>query len=130
MGQLSIPKAGSVGIRSAVSQDSQLPVASNGISLPVGRGIRVGNIVPQTSSGVVTTLNQVGQAASSKARNMAIMTQTQSQYSPWMGMGGMGGAPGGMTEQAKRSRVRKKFMLESLQHEVRQLQKENNSLRM
>merc|ERR1711957_255134 len=75
-------------------------------------------------------------------RNVAMMKQTQNQYSPWMGLGGMGGAPGGMTEQAmaerrqrnrehaKRSRVRKKFMLESLQHEVRQLQKENNSLRM
>ncbi len=33
-------------------------------------------------------------------------------------------------EHAKRSRVRKKFMLESLQEEVRQLQKENLRLRM
>ena len=33
-------------------------------------------------------------------------------------------------EHAKRSRVRKKFLLESLQAEVRDLQKENNDFRM
>jgi PAS domain S-box-containing protein len=77
-----------------------------------------------------------------------------------MGMGSVGGASGGMAvsnmnygtlqtvdkealekqmtaerrlrnrEHAKRSRVRKKFMLESLQEQVRQLQEENSDLRL
>jgi len=106
----------------------QTSASSGGISLPVGVGIRLGGI-----GGVApaTAAHRIG------------------QYSMWSGAGGAGagmGGPGGATgpmsdqqiaerrqrnrEHAKRSRVRKKFMLESLQEQVRGLQKENVELRM
>lgn len=141
-GQLSIPQTNSAGIRPVVSQDAKLPILSSSIPLPVGRGIRVGNIIPQAPSGVSAPLNQVRSVTGASTNIGATVTPAQNHYSSWMGLGGMGGGPGGMSEQAvaerrqrnrehaKRSRVRKKFMLESLQHEVRDLQKENNNLRM
>jgi len=139
-GQLSIPQTNSAGIRPVVSQDAKLPIVSSSIPLPVGRGIRVGNIIPHAPSSA--PLNQARPITGSSTNIGATVTPTQNHYSSWMGLGGMGGGPGGMSEQAiaerrqrnrehaKRSRVRKKFMLESLQHEVRDLQKENNNLRM
>ena len=83
-------------------------------------------------------------------------TGVQTPYTLWATSGGMpgvpgqfpgagGGAPGAGNnvsdqavaerrqrnrEHAKRSRVRKKFMLESLQEQVRSLQKENGELRL
>lgn len=94
---------------------------SGGISLPVGVGIRLGG---------------VGGIAPATAQSAARVPPLQDQYSMWTA------GNGGMTEQAiaerrqrnrehaKRSRVRKKFMLESLQEQVRSLQRENQRLRL
>lgn len=93
----------------------------SGVALPVGVGIRLGGL---------------GGIAPSTAQGAARAQGVQAQYSMW------GGNDGGASDQvvaerrqrnrehAKRSRVRKKFMLESLQGQVRQLQKENQKLRM
>ena len=93
----------------------------SGMALPVGVGIRlggVGGVAPSTAQGAVR--------------------QGTAHYAMWGGPT-TGGA---MSEQAvaerrqrnrehaKRSRVRKKFMLESLQEQVRALQKDNVELRM
>lgn len=93
--------------------------AVSGISLPVGVGIRLGG-----AGGVAPTTAQNAARAGG----------------PGFGMWG-GQLGGGMSdhaiaerrqrnrEHAKRSRVRKKFMLESLQEEVSSLQLENKRLR-
>lgn len=92
------------------------------MNLPVGVGIRLGGI-----GGIV---------AAAAANNNATRPPTQ-QYALWAQQGG-----GALSEQAlaerrqrnrehaKRSRVRKKFMLESLQEQVRALQRENRNLRL
>mmetsp|Transcript_4271 Transcript_4271/g.8981 ORF Transcript_4271/g.8981 Transcript_4271/m.8981 type:complete len:514 (-) Transcript_4271:232-1773(-) len=99
------------------------PVAG-GVALPVGVGIRLGGlggIAPATAQSAPPVL--------------------QAQYAAaalWGGPGVMGASSEQAVaerrqrnrEHAKRSRVRKKFMLESLQEEVRSLQKENQNLRM
>jgi PAS domain S-box-containing protein len=101
----------------------------SGVALPVGVGIRLGGlggIAPNTAQAAVRS----GGGG------------VQTPYTMWAS--GMGPGPGlaAVSEQAvaerrqrnrehaKRSRVRKKFMLESLQEEVRALQKENQNLRM
>jgi len=100
---------------------AQQHAANGGISLPVGVGIQVGGLG-------------------------GVAPQTAAQMQMHMGVGGGNGMwdqnYAGMSEQAiaerrqrnrehaKRSRVRKKFMLESLQGEVLQLQKENENLRL
>jgi len=108
------------------STKQQTTATPGDMVLPVGVGIRLGGI-----GGVApaTAAHRVG------------------QYSMWSGgagggLGGPGGSGGPMSEQAiaerrqrnrehaKRSRVRKKFMLESLQEQVRGLQRENVELRM
>lgn len=93
--------------------------------LPVGVGIRLGGV-----GGVAPSTAQLAPTARPVHPN---------QFMMWGGMA-VGGT--GMSEQAiaerrqrnrehaKRSRVRKKFMLESLQEQVKQLQKENVELRM
>ena len=101
---------------------SKHPSAPAGVGgLPVGVGIRLGG---------------VGGVAPSTAQ----LAPGTRPFMMWGGMQGTAGA--GMSEQAiaerrqrnrehaKRSRVRKKFMLESLQEQVKQLQKENVELRM
>lgn len=106
--------------------------SSTGVALPVGVGIRlggVGGVAPATAQAAPRMGGGIPGAAGG------------AQYAMW-------GAPGGMNtggvmseqaiaerrqrnrEHAKRSRVRKKFMLESLQEQVRSLQKENVELRM
>ena len=99
----------------------QLP--AGGIPLPVGVGIRLGGI-----GGVAPAMAQAGVRGG--------------QYTMWSGGATMAPGAGVMSEQAvaqrrqrnrehaKRSRVRKKFMLESMQDQVRALQKENIELRM
>jgi len=99
------------------------PVVGQSMALPVGVGIRLGGI-----GGIAP--------ATAQARPQNVQ---QHQFSMW---GGTGREQGGASHQivaerrqrnrehAKRSRVRKKFMLESLQAEVLQLQKENQHLRM
>jgi PAS domain S-box-containing protein len=104
------------------STPQQLPHAG-GIPLPVGVGIRLGGI-----GGVAPS---TAQAAPRGAH-----------YTMWSGVASNSTGAGAMSEHAiaerrqrnrehaKRSRVRKKFMLESMQEQVRALQKENLELRM
>jgi PAS domain S-box-containing protein len=113
------------------SVSSSLVATQQTVSLPVGVGIRlggVGGIAPETAvARVGQQIQQVGQFAWGVAA----------------GTGGVAmGVPGGQMdhatverrqrnrEHAKRSRVRKKFMLESLQSEVKELQRENQRLRL
>jgi PAS domain S-box-containing protein len=106
----------------AASQNSQLSnqqTTTAGVALPVGVGIRLGGV------------GGVAPATAAQAR-------PGGQYTMWGGPN----AGGVVSEQAvaerrqrnrehaKRSRVRKKFMLESLQEQVMSLQKENVELRM
>lgn len=91
------------------------------VSLPVGVGIRLGGI---------------GGIAPATAQSATRTSGVPGQFNMW------GPGTGGMSEQAvaerrqrnrehaKRSRVRKKFMLESLQEQVREMQKQNQNLRM
>jgi PAS domain-containing protein len=91
------------------------------VALPVGVGIRLGGI---------------GGIAPAMAQSAPRAPGVQGQYSMWGP--GTGAVPDHQVaerrqrnrEHAKRSRVRKKFMLESLQEEVRGLQRTNQSLRM
>jgi PAS domain-containing protein len=93
----------------------------NRVSLPVGVGIRLGGI---------------GGIAPAMAQSAPRAPGVQGQYSMWGP--GTGAVPDHQVaerrqrnrEHAKRSRVRKKFMLESLQEEVRGLQRQNQGLRM
>jgi PAS domain S-box-containing protein len=115
----------------ALAQQSMLqqsiggPVVG-GVTLPVGVGIRLGALVPSLVQSTTQTAGYPPQGQ---------------QFNPWGG-----GAPMRETadqgegnvaerrqrnrEHAKRSRVRKKFMLEALQSDVNELQKVNQSLRM
>mmetsp|Transcript_6884 Transcript_6884/g.9708 ORF Transcript_6884/g.9708 Transcript_6884/m.9708 type:complete len:485 (-) Transcript_6884:237-1691(-) len=109
------------------------PTTSGNVQLPVGVGIRLGGV-----GGVAPSTAQTG-----TVRPAGITPQAGQYNMAWGGFPGQqGNQGGGMSEQAiaerrqrnrehaKRSRVRKKFMLESLQEQVRQLQKENVNLRM
>jgi PAS domain S-box-containing protein len=110
---------------SAPSQAVPAAAASGAqVSLPVGQGIRLGGVGGIAPTKVQSTVR------------VAPGVPVPGQYSMWAP------ADGGMSEQAvaerrqrnrehaKRSRVRKKFMLESLQEQVRALQRENTRLRM
>lgn len=99
-----------------------------GVSLPVGHGIRLGG---------------VGGVSPATTQAASVSASGQVQHLVW-GAGGntivqpTGGPSEAAVqerrqrnrEHAKRSRVRKKFMLESLQGEVQELQRENQRLRM
>jgi PAS domain-containing protein len=127
-GQLALHRAGVPGSGTAAppqvtpaAAPAAAPVSAGGIPLPVGIGIRLGGV-----GGVAPAMAQ------------AAVRPIAGQYMMW------GGQPPGVNmseqavserrqrnrEHAKRSRVRKKFMLESLQEQVRGLQKENVHLRM
>jgi len=85
-----------------------------GISLPVGVGIQVGGL-----GGVAPQTAHMGAGANLWDQNYAGMSD-----------GAIAERRQRNREHAKRSRVRKKFMLESLQADVQALQKENESLRL
>jgi PAS domain-containing protein len=93
--------------------------AVSGISLPVGVGIRLGGaggVAPNTAQNAVRTGPGFGMWGAQQGDGMsdhAIAERRQRNR-----------------EHAKRSRVRKKFMLESLQEEVVLLQRENARLRV
>lgn len=94
--------------------------AVSGISLPVGVGIRLGG---------------AGGVAPSTAQNAA-RAGIPGQFHMFGGQPGVGMSDHAVAERrqrnrehAKRSRVRKKFMLESLQEQVLSLQGENQHLR-
>lgn len=121
------------------AQNVKLPTAPGNIPLPVGVGIRLGGILPQAAN----TGGSVGMNSYNWSNGADGKKQGQNPYPVWNGAGGANSlGPGGMSEQAmaerrqrnrehaKRSRVRKKFLLESLQAEVRSLQTENEQLRM
>ena len=87
------------------------------VALPVGVGIRLGGmggIAPATAQ-TATTGGQYSMWGSEAGGESDQVTAERRQRN---------------REHAKRSRVRKKFMLESLQEEVLQLQKDNQQLRM
>jgi PAS domain S-box-containing protein len=108
-------------------------LAPGQVQLPIGVGIRVGGALPQTNIAAGNGMNQ-GQLG---ARAGAPVIGNTAQLPMWTG-----NATGGLSDQAmaerrqrnrehaKRSRVRKKFLLESLQAEVKELQVENEGLRM
>lgn len=131
----------------AQTQNTKLPTAPGNVPLPVGVGIRIGGFSPQatnTRGGVGMNSYNWGNANKPGHTNNQNTNQPgNNQYPMWTGVGGGNSiGPGGMSEQAmaerrqrnrehaKRSRVRKKFLLESLQAEVRTLQTENEQLRM
>jgi PAS domain-containing protein len=101
-------------------QQPQAGAGGGRVALPVGVGIRLGG---------------VGGIAPAMAQSAPGMVQ--SQFTMWGPPGG-GAVPDHQVaerrqrnrEHAKRSRVRKKFLLEALQEEVRGLQRENQGLRM
>eukprot|EP00542_Grammatophora_oceanica_P020038 CAMPEP_0194027730 /NCGR_PEP_ID=MMETSP0009_2-20130614/1815_1 /TAXON_ID=210454 /ORGANISM="Grammatophora oceanica, Strain CCMP 410" /LENGTH=580 /DNA_ID=CAMNT_0038666887 /DNA_START=599 /DNA_END=2341 /DNA_ORIENTATION=+ len=117
-GQLAVPQPNAPKPVAAVAP-AVAHAKATGVALPVGVGIRLGG---------------VGGVAPATAANAA----RPGQFMMWAGQQPVGG----MSEQAiaerrqrnrehaKRSRVRKKFMLESLQEQVRALQKDNVELRM
>lgn len=132
-GQLTMPQKNNT-TEQPSPQDSKTVIAPGGVNLPVGVGIRLGNVVPNVATTGGVTLNHTHWGAGS---NIAAKGG--------IGDNSKGGllniGPGGVSEQAmaerrlrnrehaKRSRVRKKFLLESLQQEVRELQKANENLR-
>ena len=104
---------------------------TGGIALPIGVGIRlggIGGVVPASSQ---ANLGQPGVYSAGGPYSHGMMWNNNLDPSEE-----------GLSEEAiierrqrnrehaKRSRVRKKFMLESMQEEVRELQRENNRLRM
>lgn len=120
--------------------------ASGGITLPIGVGIKFspgGNIIPtaaasiQGGGGLVNGVMQNGTGAN-MAQGVVGVANTQYGISPQLQILDKGKVEDQMAaerrlrnrEHAKRSRVRKKFMLESLQQQVRGLQDENSTLRM
>jgi len=127
-------------------QENKISNASGGITLPVGVGIRLGSVVPpSTSNRNGITINHTNWGVNpSSASSPTGFASVAGQFGLMAGLGGDSTTrgPGGLSEpaiaerrqrnreHAKRSRVRKKFLLESLQHEVSELQKENERLRM
>jgi len=109
----------------------------NGVQLPVGFGIRLGGVQSQVAQSGGITLSHV-QHGTNKVAAPQVVGAGADQSQLWSA----GNTPGGLSdhamaerrqrnrEHAKRSRVRKKFLLESLQAEVRSLQDENESLRI
>lgn len=107
-----------------------------GIQLPVGVGIRLGGrIAPAAvNTGGAAAMNHSQHSGVSSATGYAGNTD---QLPLWAGHGTGGLSDHAVAERrqrnrehAKRSRVRKKFLLESLQADVRELQVENEGLRM
>ena len=128
--------AAAAGVGPATAAANKAAAATaNRVALPVGVGIRLGGL-----GGIAP--------ATAAATARPPMIQAQFAAALWGGAAAAaagGGAPAllpGANEQAaaerrqrnrehaKRSRVRKKFMLESMQEQVRSLQIENQNLRM
>mmetsp|Transcript_13037 Transcript_13037/g.19517 ORF Transcript_13037/g.19517 Transcript_13037/m.19517 type:complete len:513 (-) Transcript_13037:367-1905(-) len=108
--------------------------AQSGVQLPVGVGIRLGGIAPAANTGGAAAMNHSQHGGASSATGYA---GNNDQLPLWAGHGTGGLSDHAVAERrqrnrehAKRSRVRKKFLLESLQADVRELQVENENLRM
>jgi PAS domain S-box-containing protein len=105
----------------------QMPIKqeSNNMQLPVGVGIRLGGIPASSDMGTAIqqqfgndAVDNVGQMWPNLQQEGELNDQTTAERRQRN------------REHAKRSRIRKKFLLESLQADVRQLQTENEALRM
>jgi len=141
-GQLAVPNRSKEN-QNQTSENSETSQKASevggGISLPVGVGIRIGG-----QTGAVHQSQQADAANASSSSNVLQSGHWGANSGIWSSSGLMGveNGGGGLSEQviaerrqrnrehAKRSRVRKKFLLESLQEQVRSLQKENSGLRM
>jgi len=120
---------------------------TGGINLPIGMGVKFGAggaVITQQQQQQQSTLDATAAAilAANQAGFLLSNTSTSNNQQPSMGI------PNSLINQhtveeqmaeerrlrnrehAKRSRVRKKFMLESLQQQVRELQDENSTLRL
>ena len=114
----------------------------NRVSLPVGVGIRLGGfggIAPSTAQATARPPIMQAQYAAALWGGAAAAAANPAAAAAAAGVMMAGGAPTEQAaaerrqrnrEHAKRSRVRKKFMLESMQEQVRSLQIENQNLRM
>lgn len=101
--------------QAAPNGQQQQMLGNPNVALPVGVGIQMGGlggVAPQMAQNATSGANMWDENYAGMSEH-AIAERRQRNR-----------------EHAKRSRVRKKFMLESLQSEVRQLQKENESLRL
>ncbi|KAL9179899.1 hypothetical protein ACHAXT_007869 [Thalassiosira profunda] len=129
----------------------QAAAAAGMVNLPVGMGMKFGaggNIVPPAGApgvangvggGIKTGLvNNVASMPQQQLASRVAVSNTQYGISPGMGLMTKANVEDQMAaerrlrnrEHAKRSRVRKKFMVESLQQQVRGLQDENSTLRL
>jgi PAS domain S-box len=116
--------------RSQTSQNVNLAPAPSSIQLPIGVGIRVGGV------GGANNINTKVEQLACAPQNPILPIETAS-FPMWAGSDTAGLTDQAIAERrqrnrehAKRSRVRKKFLLESLQAEVSELQAENERLRM
>ena len=137
-GQLNMPHRGDSTLQPqpVATDGNALGQPSSGITLPVGYGIRLGTVAGAAPVAVPTSVP-------------LSHTQWEKQVGLTHIQHGQGGQQFDMSQQntgfshevveerrqrnrehAKRSRVRKKFLLEALQEEVKELQKENQRLRM
>ncbi|KAL7467680.1 hypothetical protein ACHAXS_007917 [Conticribra weissflogii] len=146
-GRLGFNVTSAVGGVGGIQQQSQMQqqgflTGSNNVNLPVGMGVKVGS-----AAGNMVTQGQGTGIGALNGNGSIHITSLQ-----WgQGLGGVSHMQYGVPfqvdkasiedqmtaerrlrnrEHAKRSRVRKKFMLESLQQQVRGLQEENSALRM
>lgn len=138
----------------AAAAEKEAQTAASVTNLPVGVGLKIGGL-----SGIVAQHAAAAQAQQLQNQTTVSDHQSSEQtqqglvWKPAAGLQGVasvspgalwssGTAGGGLSDQvvaerrqrnrehAKRSRVRKKFLLESLQQEVKDLQSENSGLRM
>jgi PAS domain S-box-containing protein len=121
------------GIAPQLHQTTQIAnvALTGGIALPVGVGIRLGGIGGVVPASAHTRFAQPGSYPAGGPYSQGMMWNNNLDPSE------EGMSEEAITERrqrnrehAKRSRVRKKFMLESMQEEVRELQRENHRLRM
>ena len=120
-------------IISQLQQPTQIAnvALTGGIALPVGVGIRLGGIGGVVPASAQARFGQPGVYPAGGPYSHGMMWNNNLDPSE------EGMSEEAITERrqrnrehAKRSRVRKKFMLESMQEEVRELQRENHRLRM
>jgi PAS domain S-box-containing protein len=104
--------------------------ASGGIALPVGVGIRLGGNGGVAPSMAQAPVGQFGTGLTHYSHTAAWNNNEEDPAEAGMSEHAVAERRQRNREHAKRSRVRKKFMLESLQEQVRALQRENNGLRM
>lgn len=104
---------------------------TGGIALPVGVGIRLGGIGGVVPASTQARFGQQGAyPVGAPYSHGMIWNNNPDPSEEGMSEEAITERRQRNREHAKRSRVRKKFMLESMQEEVRELQRENHRLRM